>query len=113
MLRFLLRWVVVSLSIGVAAYLLPGVEVDSPTALAISGLVLGLINAVVRPVAVMLTIPITVITLGLFLLVINGAAFALASLIVPGFTVTSFGQAIVGSLIVSVISWLFVDRHDD
>lgn len=115
MKRFLTHWAVVCLSLWVAAKLVPGVEVRSFWVLMLSGLVLGFVNAVVRPVLTLLTLPITVLTLGLFYLLVNGAAFAFAALLVPGFAVRSPGAAILGALIVSVVSWfigLFM-REDD
>lgn len=104
MTRFLLHWLVVAIALFATAYILPGVSVASWPALAVAALVLGLVNAVVRPVLLLLTLPITVLTLGLFYLVVNGLAFALAALVVPGFTVDGFGWAILGALLVSLFS---------
>jgi putative membrane protein len=104
MARFLLQWLVVAVALFVTAYILPGVSVTSWTALAIAALVLGFVNAVVRPVLTLLTLPITVVTLGLFYLVVNGLAFALAAWVVPGFTVSGFGWAVLGALLVSLFS---------
>lgn len=106
MSRFLVHWVTVAASLWVATELVPGIRVGSFTALAIAALVLGLVNACVRPVLVFLTLPITVLTLGIFYLVINGLSFALAAWLVPGFTVSDLGTAMLGALIVSVMSWL-------
>jgi putative membrane protein len=103
--RFLAHWVTVALALGVAAWIVPGVRIDSPLALAVAALVLGLVNAVIRPVLVILTLPITVVTLGLFYLVVNGLAFALAAWIVPGFEVRNLGWAVVGALVVGLVSW--------
>jgi putative membrane protein len=103
--RFLLHWFVVTLALGVATWVLPGVSVTSLAALAVAGLVLGFVNAIVRPILVVLTLPITLLTLGLFYLVVNGIAFALAALVVPGFEVASFGWSILGALVVSLVSW--------
>ena len=86
--------------------ILPGVTIKSLTALLIAALVLGFVNAAVKPILVLLTLPITVLTLGVFYLVVNGMAFALAAWLVPGFTVHSFGWAILGALLVGVVSWL-------
>ena len=102
---FLLHWAVVAIGLWVAAYLVPGVAVASWSALAVGALVLGFVNAVVRPVLAILTLPITVLTLGLFYLVVNAAAFGLAAAVVPGFTVSSFGAALLGALVVSLVSW--------
>ena len=105
MLRFLLHWLTVTIALAAAAWLLPGVVVESTEALLIAALVLGFINGIVRPILVILTLPITVLTLGLFYLVVNGIAFFLAAWLVPGFAVASFGWSILGALVVSLVSW--------
>ena len=97
--------VVVAIALFATAYILPGVTVDSWTTLAVAALVLGLVNAVVRPLLVLLTLPITVVTLGLFYLVVNGLAFALAAWVVPGFEVDGFLWAMLGALTVGLFSW--------
>jgi len=104
-MRFLIHWAIVALSLWVATELVPGIRVRSFTTLAIAALVLGLINACVRPLLVILTFPITVITLGLFYLVVNGLAFGLAAWLVPGFSVHGLVPAMLGALIVGVLSW--------
>lgn len=103
--RFLTHWLSTALALFVCSRILPGVHVDSLSTLAAAALVLGFINAVVRPILVFLTLPITILSLGLFYFVINGFAFALAAWIVPNFDVDSIGWAILGSLVVSLISW--------
>ena len=80
-------------------------RVESLVALAVSALVLGLVNAIIRPLLVLLTLPFTVLTLGLFYFVVNGLAFGLAAALVPGFSVASFFTAVLGALVVGVISW--------
>ena len=105
MTRFLINWLVIAVALWATAHIIPGVEVNSWTALAIAAVVLGFVNAIVRPIFVILTLPITVLTLGLFYLVVNGFTFLLASKIVPGFNVSSFGWAILGALMVSLVSW--------
>lgn len=105
MTRFFVHWLVVAIALFATAYILPGVSVASWMALAVAALVLGLVNAVVRPLLLLLTLPITLLTLGLFYLVVNGIAFALAAVLVPGFTVDGFGWAILGALLVSLFSW--------
>jgi putative membrane protein len=105
-MSFLIHWLVVAVALWIAAYLIPGVVIRDYTALAIGALVLGLVNALVRPILVLLTLPITIVTLGLFYFVVNGIAFALAAALVPGFDVASFGRAILGALVVSVVSWI-------
>jgi putative membrane protein len=105
MVGFLLRWATTALALWVASELLPGLGFTSGTALAIAAILLGLVNAVVRPVAFVLTLPITVVTLGLFLLVLNAAMIALVALVVPGFTISGFWTAVGGAVIVSLVSW--------
>ena len=105
---FLLHWALTALAVGVAAYILPGVAVSSGLALAIGALMLGLVNALLKPVLVILTLPLTVLTLGLFYFVVNGLTFALAAAIVPGFSVASFGSAVLGGLVTSLVSWVLV-----
>ena len=102
---FLAHWLVTAISLVVADWMLDGVHVGSGLSLAVSAAVLGLVNALVRPLLLVLTLPLTVLTLGLFYLVVNGIAFALAAALVPGFTVASFGSAVAGALIVSLVSW--------
>ncbi len=104
MKRFLIHWLVIALALWVTAYILPGVNVDSYQALAIAAVVLGLVNALIRPILTILTLPITILTLGLFYLVVNGLTFLLASKIVPGFHVGGFWWAVIGALLVSIIS---------
>jgi putative membrane protein len=105
-MSFLVHWAIVAAALWLAAYLIPGVVVSSVQSLLIAALVLGLVNALVRPVLTILTLPITIITLGLFYLVVNGVAFALAASLVPGFELAGFGSAILGALLVSIISWV-------
>jgi len=104
MTAFLLHWAVTAAALGVTAYILPGVHVASWSALAVGALILGLVNAIVRPILVLLTLPITVLTLGLFYLLVNGLAFGLAAAIVPGFSIDSFLWAVLGALLVSLVS---------
>lgn len=105
MRRFLIHWFTTAVALATAVYIVPGVRVDSPMALLVAALVLGFLNAIVRPILVILTLPITILTLGLFYLVLNGLLFGLASELVPGFVVSSFGAAIMGALVVGLISW--------
>lgn len=102
---FLTHWLTTAVALGVASWILPGVDVTSLPALAVAALVLGFINAVVKPVLVILTLPITVLTLGLFYLVVNGIAFWLAAALVPGFGIRSFGWAMLGAFLVGLVSW--------
>ncbi|MXY23371.1 MAG: phage holin family protein [Acidobacteria bacterium] len=101
---FFLHWLTTGIALGVAAWILPGVTITSLPALAVAALVLGLVNSVVRPVLLILTLPLTVMTLGVFYLVVNGVAFALAAWIVPGFQVASFFWAVAGAVLVGLMS---------
>lgn len=116
MRRLLVHWLITAVALAGASRLVSGIQVASLASLLASALVLGLINAVVRPILVVLTLPITIVTLGLFYFVVNGLAFALAAALVPGFTVSSFLSAVIGALAVSVFSWLLgwlLDRRPE
>jgi len=108
--RFFLRWLVMVLALWATAWILPGVHLSSTPALLVGALALGFVNAVIRPVMTLLTLPITIVTLGLFYLVINGFAFALAAALVPGFRVDSFGWSVLGAFSFSVICWFVGGR---
>ena len=103
---FLIRVLVNILAIVVAAKLVRGIEVDGVLSAVAAGLLLGVVNAVVRPVLLVLTLPITLVTLGLFLLVLNGLCFWLVATVVKGFHVSGFWPAVLGALVVSVMSWV-------
>lgn len=105
MRNFLIHWFITAIALAVGARLIPGIQVSSLPVLLFAGLVLGVVNALVRPVLVVLTLPITILTLGLFYLVVNGMAFGLAAALVPGFTVASLGSAVGGALVVGLVSW--------
>ena len=104
MKRFLIHWLVIALALWVTAYILPGVHVGSYQALAIAAVVLGLVNALIRPILTILTLPITVLTLGLFYLLVNGFTFLLASKMVPEFQVDGYWWAVLGAIVVSIVS---------
>ncbi len=103
---FLVRVVVNALAIILAAAIVPGITVDGVLAALGAGLLLGLINAVVRPILLLLTLPITLVTLGLFLFVLNALCFWLVAAVVRGLHVEGFWSAFFGALIVSAVSWL-------
>ena len=105
-MRILLVWLVNALALIAVAYLLPSITVSSFTSALIAALVLGLVNAVIRPVLVLLTLPVTIITLGLFIFVINALLFWLVGSILDGFRVQGFGGALIGSILFSIVSWL-------
>ena len=102
---FLAHWFTTAVALGATNWMLSGVQVESLGALAVAALVLGFVNAIIRPILVVLTLPFTVLTLGLFYFVINGVAFGLAAALVPGFRVSSFFSAVVGAAFVGLVSW--------
>ena len=106
MRRFFLHWLVITVSLAVTAYVLPGVEVATLPALLWGGLALGFINAVVRPILRLLTFPLTVFTLGLWLIVLNGIAFAMSTWLVEGLRVENIWWAIGASVVISILSSL-------
>lgn len=103
---FVVRVLVNAATIALAAALIPGVELAGAAPALLAGLVLGVINAIVRPVLVFLTFPLTLVTLGLFLFVLNAVCVWLTSAIVPGFIVRGFGSAFLAALLISAVSWL-------
>jgi putative membrane protein len=106
MIAFLIHWAVQAAALYVAVRLVSGVTVASTTVLIVAALVIGLVNATVRPVLTLVSLPLTVITLGAFYLVVNGACLMLAAALVPGFRVDGCGAAILGALVMSLVGWL-------
>lgn len=107
--NFLIHWLVLAVALALTAYILPGVHVASVGSLLVAALVLGFVNAVLKPLLVLLTLPLTVMTLGIFYLVLNGILFALGSVLVPGFSVDGIGWAMLGAILMSLIS-AFIGR---
>jgi len=105
MIGILLRAAITALALWVASQLLAGIHFETTGQLIIAAVLLGLVNAIVRPIAFVLTLPITVVTLGLFLLVLNAAMIGLVALVVPGFTISGFWTAVGGAIIVALVSW--------
>src|SRR2546423_15585020 len=105
MLRLLLVWAINIIALVAVAYLMPSVTIASAGAAVIAALVLGLVNTLVRPVLVLLTLPVTVLTLGLFIFVINGLLFWAVGSFVSGFHVAGFWSGVFGAIIYSLISW--------
>jgi len=106
MTGIVLRIVIVALGLWLAAEVLPGLSFASPGTLFAAALLLGIVNAIVRPIAILLTLPLTLITLGLFLLVVNAGMLGLVALMLGGFHIEGFWTAVGASLIVSAVSWL-------
>jgi putative membrane protein len=103
---FLVRLAIAALGLWLAQALVPGVEIHGAGTLLVAALLLGIVNAFVRPLVVLMTFPITVLTLGLFLWVINAAMLALVAALLDGFTLSGLGAALLGALVVSVTGWI-------
>ena len=106
MTRLLLTWALNAFALFFVMKLVPGIQIDRFSDLLIATLVLGLLNAFLRPLIILLTLPVTVLTLGLFTLVINGVMFSLAAYLVSGFHVSSFGAAFLAALLFSLFSFV-------
>jgi putative membrane protein len=105
-MRFLLRLLLNGVAVFLAAQLIPGIGVTGPGAAIVAGIALGLINAIVRPILILLTLPVTLVTLGLFIFVVNAICLALAAWFVPGLTISGFIPALLGALVITIVSWL-------
>lgn len=103
-MRILLSWVLNALALWIVTLLIPAVRYDSIVALVIAAAVLGIVNAIVRPILFWLTLPLTILTLGLFLIVLNALMLELTALLVPGFDVDGFGWALVAAILLALIS---------
>lgn len=106
-----MRGLLIRLAIGaaglwIASRLVPGMSIEGTRTLVLAAFLLGLVNAIVRPLAIVLTFPITIVTLGLFLLVVNAGMLALVAALLDGFQLADFGSALWGSLVVSLTSWV-------
>src|SRR5690349_9762576 len=104
-MRLLITWLINALALLALPYLFASIHVDSFATALVAALILGLINTLIRPVLVLLTLPVTLLTLGLFIFIINGLMFWLVANMVGGFAVAGFWSAVGGALIYSVISW--------
>ncbi len=106
MTRFIARVIFAALGLALAAYLLKGVGYDSFVDLLLAALLLGVLNAVVRPILFLLTLPLTIVTLGLFLLVLNAAMIGLVAWMLPGFWVHGFWSGVAAAIITGLASWV-------
>lgn len=100
------RTLIIAAGIGLASWLIPGISVDGPGTLILAAVIMGLVNAFVRPLIVILTLPLTILTFGLFLVVINAALFGLVAYLLDGFIVANATAALLGWLVVVFVSWL-------
>jgi len=103
---FLLRLAISAFGLWVASKLVPGVQINDGWTLVWAALLLGIVNALVRPIALLITLPLTLLTLGLFILVVNAAMISLVAAMLDGFQLSGFGAALLGALVVSITSWL-------
>jgi putative membrane protein len=112
----LVRFLVSAAALGATTYVVPGMGAESVPALLVAALILGVLNAIIRPVLFLLTLPINLLTLGLFTFVINAAMIKITSLLVRGFVVEGFGPAVLGAVVLAIISallnWLVKDARE-
>jgi putative membrane protein len=106
MVAFVIRWVVTTLAVLVAAHLIPGINYEGWGTLLGASLLLGIINAFVRPILLLLSLPFIIVTMGLFIFVINALLLLLVSKIIPAFQVAGFWSAFFGAIVVSLVSWI-------
>lgn len=104
-MQLFLYLIVNGLAVFITGYLLPGVRIENFFNAVVVALVLGIINKIIKPILIILTLPLNILTLGLFIFIINGLIILIASAIVPGFTVKNFWWAILFSLVLSTVSW--------
>jgi putative membrane protein len=102
----LLRWVVLTAAVLAASWLLDGIRVDGMVSAMLAAATLGLLNAFLRPLLILLTLPLNIVTLGLFTFLINALMLKIVSELIPGFTVHGFWTAVIGALIIGLVSWL-------
>ena len=105
-MRLLIVWLINAVALLAVPWLITSIHIDSFGAALLAALLLGLVNTVLRPLLVLLTLPVTILTLGLFILVINGLLFMLVAAFVPGFHVAGLLSAMLGAVLYSVVSWL-------
>lgn len=103
---FLIRWFINAIALGLTSWLVKGIDIQGLGTLLIASLVLGILNALLRPIILLLTLPLNILTLGLFTFVVNAFMLIMASKLVEGFVITDFWSALVGAIILSIISFL-------
>jgi putative membrane protein len=115
MLIILTRWLIITVAILVASAILPGIHVESLLTAIVAAAILGVINTFLRPVLLILTLPLTILTLGVFAFILNALMLLLVAYFVPGFEIEGFLWAFLGSLIISIVNWIvnrFINRPD-
>jgi putative membrane protein len=105
MIRITIKWLALTAAIMVTSYLIDGISVDGITSAFLAAAVLGILNVFLRPIALILTLPVNILSLGLFTFVINAFMLIITSRLIPGFNVNGFWAAIIGSLLISIVSW--------
>lgn len=114
-MNWILPFVINATSLLIADYLVEGIHIDSALMAILSALLLGIINTILKPIFTLISLPFIILTFGLFVLVINTMLLGITSLIIPGFSIDSFGAAFLGALIISLVSWLlniiFADKN--
>ncbi len=112
-MKLLAIWILNAIALLAVAYLLPSIEVDGFISALVAAAVIGLVNMLIKPILILLTLPVTILTLGLFILVINGLLFYLVGEVLQGFQVQSLMAGILGAVLYSVISWLLTSLISD
>jgi putative membrane protein len=102
--HFVITWIITGISLLLTAHFVPGFKIDGFVAALIAAVLLGLVNAIVRPILIILTLPITILTLGLFLLVVNAISILLVAALTPGFIIVGFLPALIGSIVLAILS---------
>jgi len=105
MIRITIKWLALTAAIMVTSYLIDGISVDGISSAFLAAAVLGILNVFLRPIALILTLPVNIISLGLFTFVINAFMLIITSRLIPGFNVNGFWAAVIGSLLISIVSW--------
>ena len=105
-MQLLIGWLIIAITVMAGSYIIPGISVDSFTTALVVAVVLGIINIFLKPILLILTLPITILTLGLFALVLNALLIMLAANLVPGFEVSGFWAALLFALLLSVVGWI-------
>jgi putative membrane protein len=105
-MKVLLHWIILTLAVLASSYAVPGIEVSSVVTALIVAAVLAFINLIVKPIVKILTLPLNILTLGLFSLILNGLFFWFVASLIAGFSVATFKAALIGALIVSILNWL-------
>jgi putative membrane protein len=104
--QFLITWLITAVALLVTAQLVPGIQIENLGVAVVAAIVMGLINAFIKPILVFFTLPLTFLTFGLFLFVVNAISFSIVAYFTPGFSVNSFWDALFGSVVLSIIVWI-------